>query len=1124
VVGGRERKTVSVLFCDLVGFTAASDGADPEDVQARLSPYYARARTVVERFGGTVEKFIGDAVMAAFGAPVVHEDDPERAVRAGLALLAAVADLNAELGMDLAVRVGVATGQAVVSTGARPERGEGMLAGDVVNTAARLQAAAPVGAVLVGKATRDSTQAAIEYAPHDPVTVKGKADALLVWLALGSRGSPGEALADTSRPMIGRSDELGALERAFSRAIRESSVQLVTVVAEPGLGKSRLVQAFADWVDSRDELIAWRQGHCPPYGDAVTYAALAQIVKAQCGILDTDAPDAATSRLTDTVHVLVDGTDLASQESWLVARLAPLVGLPSTEASQEEFFTAWRRFLEALAVTGPLVLVIEDLHWADPAMLEFLTQLLDWVVGVPMTIIVTTRPELFDSTPAWGAGHRNNTTLTLAPLADTETAQLVTSLLGTQVLPADLHAALLARAAGNPLYTREYLTMVTEQKSLATDTSTVAALVDALPGSVQAVIAARLDTLPTQSKRLLQAAAVIGHTFWVGAITGLTAMEKGTVASRLHDLVRRDYLRRSRVSSIAGEAEYVFTHALIADVAYSQLPRDTRASDHRRAGDWHVNVSSPADDTTAASGGRAAVIAHHYTEAHSLTSAVGRDRAELAELSVLAADWHARAARQVQQVDLGAAESHTLAALDLVPAGSPDRAGLLILLGETAHNAGRAHEAESAFRQARDEFEAHGDPVGTAIAEVRRSGVLLKLAHLGEAAQLIDQAVTVLERYPPGQELLDAYVASVFIFRWQGLSRQALARADQAVQLAERLDDPPAELVAKALRHRGGSRSWSGDPSAEGDLQKALELARAHNLTYTMLNTLHDLAVLKCFNESPQAGIPYQEEVIALAVERGRKSFVVIESADLAESLTDAGHIDEALALCERAAEALPDTDDPLFALRLHECWARVLTIRGSFDQASALVAEAMPVARRADPVSMVDLLLTAISCGFVSGDLDTGATLVDELVSTLHDPDVDAELSQLLGRLARVLAPAGYSSLLARIAHHTPPGLLLYDNQLLSARAIIAETEARDERAVELYAQAATAWASFHCPLEQAYALLGAARCSGALGTPARHRLAREARDIARQLGALPLVTEAEHQLHDVPEPGEGR
>ena len=283
-VGGRERKTVSVLFCDLVGFTAASDGADPEDVQAALSPYHARARVEIERFGGTVEKFIGDAVMAAFGAPVVHEDDPERAVRAGLRLLDAVEELNDQHGLDLAVRIGVATGEAVVSTGASAERGEGMLAGDVVNTAARLQTSAPVGSVVVGVATWRATRAVIDYRPLEPAVVKGKADPLPVWAALGARSRVGEATASTATPLVGRIDEQEVLQRTFTRCVREASVQLVTIVAEPGVGKSRLVQEFSDWVDQREELITWRQGRCLPYGDGITFWALGQLVKAQAGI------------------------------------------------------------------------------------------------------------------------------------------------------------------------------------------------------------------------------------------------------------------------------------------------------------------------------------------------------------------------------------------------------------------------------------------------------------------------------------------------------------------------------------------------------------------------------------------------------------------------------------------------------------------------------------------------------------------------------------------------------------------------------------------------------------------------------------------------------------------------
>ncbi len=1109
--GGRERKVVSVLFCDLVGFTAASDGADPEEVQAALSPYHARARVEIERFGGTVEKFIGDAVMAAFGAPVVHEDDPERAVRAGLALLDAVDDLNRAHGLDLAVRVGVATGEAVVSTGARPERGEGMLAGDVVNTAARLQTAARVGAVLVGRSTREATRAAIEYEPRDPVTVKGKADPLEVWVAVRARGFVGEALTETSRPMVGRDDEFSALQRAFTRAVREDSVQLVTIVAEPGLGKSRLVQAFSDWIDNREELVTWRQGRCPSYGDAVTYAALGQIVKAQTGILDSDAADAATGKLTDTVHALVDMTDLAGQESWLIARLAPLVGLPATETPQEELFTAWRRFLETLATTGPLILVVEDLHWADPAMLGFLNHLLDWVVGVPLVIIATTRPELYDTAQDWGFGHRNSHTITLSPLSDVENAQLVTSLLGTVVLPADLHAALLVKSAGNPLYTREYLNMLTDQTGrTAPDPDTVAGLADTLPGSVQAVIAARLDTLPAEYKQLLQAAAVVGHTFWAGAVAALTGTDLAAVSTRLHDLVRRDYLRPSRSSSIAGQPEYTFNHALIADVAYHQLPRAVRAGHHRQAGDWHAALTTGSDGS---SGGQAAVVAHHYTHAHTLTAAASGPPSVVEEVAALAADWQTRAAREAQPVDLTAAETHTRAALDLTLTGHPTRPELLMLLGEILAHAGRAGDADNALIQAHDEAAGVGNPVAAALADVHRSATLETLARLDEGKALLQHAVSVLERQPPGTELLDAYIALARSSSMEGHFREAIDRASQALDLAERLDNSPARLVAEASEVRGIARIWAGDPTGETDVMEALDLARTHNLTSTLIQALNDIGLLKWMSESVEAAIPFLEQVVQRSADAGLKTACLLGSANLAEALTTAGRIDDALAECEKASRLLPMTDSPRHAAFVELSWSSVLAIRGDFDEAQAHVGSALPLARTGEPSTLVDVLLVAIDCAEANQDHDAVCTLINELVTTLENPefdenpDIDADLIQTLPRLARRLIPAGHPETITRIIGHAPAGMLFSDNNVLAARAILAEAEGRHAQGVDLYTQAAAAWATYGYPLEQAQALRGAARCCLALELPARDTLL-EAHVILTQLRAAPLLS----------------
>ncbi len=366
-----ERKTVTVLFCDLVGFTAASDGADPEDVRARIGPYHARLRTVIEGFGGTVEKFIGDAVMAVFGAPVAHEDDPERAVRAGLRILEAIVNLNEDdPGRGLAVRVGVESGEAVVALGARPQLGEALVAGDVVNTASRLQGAAPVGGVLAGPGTYAATRRAFDYQPLDPVVLKGKAEPVPVFRALAPRARLGtDVTRSLGAPMVGRRADLSILTGAFQKVVQEPAVQLVVVAGEPGVGKSRLVAELGSFVDAWPDLVRWRQGRCLPYGEGITFWALGEIVKAEAGILESDPPQAAAAKIDAVIP------EDAPEAPWLRARLRPLAGLAAPAAAREENFAAWRAFAELLAEDRPSVLVFEDLHWADAALLEFLEQL-----------------------------------------------------------------------------------------------------------------------------------------------------------------------------------------------------------------------------------------------------------------------------------------------------------------------------------------------------------------------------------------------------------------------------------------------------------------------------------------------------------------------------------------------------------------------------------------------------------------------------------------------------------------------------------------------------------------------------------------------------------------------------
>ena len=693
-----ERKVVSVVFTDLVGSTARADESDPEDVRALLRTYHERARDELERFGGTVEKFIGDAVVAVFGAPVSHEDDPERAVRAALAVRDAVAQLNEiEPERDLHVRIAVNTGEALVSLDAKPGEGEGMVAGDVMNTAARLQSAAPVDGILVGKQTYRATEREIVYRETPPVEAKGKAQPVPVWEALEPRARLGVDLGGTgSATLVGRDDELDLLVDALRRSRRDLSTQLVTLVGVPGIGKSRLVFELGRVVDADSELITWRQGRCLPYGDGVSYWALGEIVKAQAGILESDPADATEAKLAAVLEAMVD----PGERGWVERHLRPLVGLGRVEANSDirgEAFAAWRRFLETIAADGPMVLVFEDLHWADEGLLDFVDGLVDWVDRVPLLVVCTARPELLDRRPGWGGGKRNASTVSLTALDDDATARLVLSLLDRPMLEAETQQALVARAGGNPLYAEEYVRML--QSGVGVD--------ERLPETVQGIVAARIDLLPAAEKDLLQTAAVFGKVFWSDALVGAVGIEQWQLAELLRSLERKEFIRRGPRSSVAGATQHAFVHALVRDATYGQLPRTARAERHLLAAEWIESLPGDrAED-------RAETLAHHYRTAIELRRASGEDVGELAPRAIRAlheAGEHALA--------LGAyriAGSFLEGALELLPPGDEPSAELVFDAGRAFGFAGR-HGDE--LERAVEAFERAGDPERAAEAAV----------------------------------------------------------------------------------------------------------------------------------------------------------------------------------------------------------------------------------------------------------------------------------------------------------------------------------------------------------------------------------------------------------------------
>src|SRR2546430_1644659 len=676
-----ERKVITVLFADLVGFTSRAEKLDPEDVRALLSPYYARLRHELERHGGTVEKFIGDAVVALFGAPVAHEDDPERAVRAAIAIREAIVELNeADPTLELEVRIAVNTGEALVALGARPDLGEGMASGDVVNTAARLQTAAPVDGILVGEATYRATTNVIEYRDAAPVEAKGKANPVPAWEAVARRAGFGFDVEQRPRTqLVGRERELDVLTAALDRVRQDLSPQLVTLVGVPGIGKSRLIAELFQIVDRDLELILWRQGRSLPYGEGLSYWAVAEIVKSQVGILETDSTEGGGGGVGGGGGEAIDDPQEAG---WIERHLRPLVGLDVALAEggdrRAEALAAWRRFLEGVAEANPIVLVFEDLHWADDGLLDFVDYLADWASGVALLIVGTARPELLSRRPGWGGGKRNASTVTVSALAPDETAALLAALLDQVLLPAEVQAAVLKRTEGNPLFAEEYVRLL-QDRGFLVQTGGGWQLEEReqlpLPETVQGMIAARLDSLEAVDKELVQNAAVLGQVFWTGALATLTDREPFLVEEQLHGLERKEFVRRERRSGVAGETQYAFLHLLLRDVAYSQIPRSERADKHSGAAAWIESLSADRSED------RAEMLAHHYLEALELLRVTGGDESTLLEPARKALTEAGERALALHAP--AAAVGFLEAALELTGENEPGRAGLFFTYVKT---------------------------------------------------------------------------------------------------------------------------------------------------------------------------------------------------------------------------------------------------------------------------------------------------------------------------------------------------------------------------------------------------------------------------------------------------------
>jgi class 3 adenylate cyclase len=946
-----ERKVVTVLFADLVGFTSRSESLDPEDVQAILGPYHERVRGELERHGGTVEKFIGDAVMALFGAPTAHEDDPERAVRAAIA----IRDWAREEG-ELEVRIGITTGEALVSLGARPEAGEGMVSGDVVNTGSRLESAAPVNGIFVDESTYRATEQIFEYQEAEPVEAKGKSERVPVWEPLSARAVAGIELRPQT-PLVGRERERDLLVGALERVKRESSPQLVTLVGVPGIGKSRLVAELYDAVDRDPELIFWRQGRSLPYGEGVAFWAFAEMVKAQAGILHSDPAEAAARKLHDAVEAAVGPDDVA----WVESRLLPLIGLGERADDLDESFGAWRRFVEALAEQRPTVLVFEDLHWADDDLLDFVDHLADWATGVPLLLVGTARPELLERRPGWGGGKRNAFTVSLAPLDDRETALLISTLLDRPVLPAETQEQLLRRAGGNPLYAEQFARMLSERGDAGE-----------LPETVQGIIAARLDALPPQEKALLQDAAVIGKTFWTGALGAVSGVDARQAEGLLHALERKEFVRRERRSSVAGETEHTFAHLLVRDVAYSQIPRAGRAERHRAAAEWIDSLGRSED--------RAELLAHHYLAALELGKAAGVDTGRLRGP---ARDALVEAGNRALSLNaFAAAERFYTSALDLTPEDDPQYPYIVLrnarifqygeILGE--------FRLRDRLGELVDVLSARGDFETAAEGKMLLAGFIWNEGDSPAAQEQLREALELLRDSSPSPIKTEVLSELSRYTMLAGDHEAAIQYGLSALELADQLGLDP--LRATLMNTIGVSRGHVGDPEGVGDIERSLEIATEINHPGEIHRAINNLMEAR-----RQEGRWPEASRLLARLRQNAERFGLRGGTVLwvrGEEIMDrfcAGEWDEAMAAAD---EVLAETEEMTHYLVpiAHSYRALLLLARGEDDQALAESAHAVELGRGSDPQVANNVLGTYSFVLLALGDAEKAGGVIGEALA----------------------------------------------------------------------------------------------------------------------------------------------
>jgi class 3 adenylate cyclase/tetratricopeptide (TPR) repeat protein len=1073
------------MFVDLVGFTPLAEKRDPEHIRELLTEYFDRAQRIIDSYGGTVEKFIGDAVMAVWGAPTANEDDAERAVRAALEVVASVTELGSTTGLsDLRARGGVVTGEVAITIG---KVAEGMVLGDTVNSASRVQSAAAPGTVLVDESTWRASSGAIAFEEVGALDLKGKTEAVNAWRPLrvvARRKGLGRAQR-LEPPFVGRDEEIRLIKDLLHATSREQRVRLVSVTGIPGIGKSRLSWEFLKYIDGLADVVYWHQGRSRTYGEGIILGALSEMVRMRAGILEVEDPATATTKLRACLQQFVPDAD---ERQWIEPCLSHLLGLTEAPTSdRNELFSAWRTFFERIAANGTTVLVFEDLQWADAGLIDFVESILEWSRSYPILVVTLSRPELMDLRPHWGAGQRNFTSLHLEPLSATSMRELLNGFV--EGLPSEVADRVLERAEGVPLYAVETIRMLVDRGVLVQREESFVvegelALTE-IPETLHALIASRLDALPPQQRTLLQDAGVVGSTFSIESLLVVNGGQRERVQLELREMVRKEFLFADNDPRSPERGQYGFVQGVIREVAVGTLARRDRSAKHLAVARYAESLN---DEELAG------VVAAHYLEAHlAAPDAPGNESTVLSAI-----DWLDRAGQRANS--LGSPEqAFTLfeQALSLVT-DDAERAALHL---RAARSASSAMDRDSAIEHCERSIALYSElgrinDAGRSIAE------LLRMNFTGPEANVLvercEQAYTLLG---PDGDTSARMALSISIAECLGYGAdvgRALDWCEIGSGLAEELDD--VEQFARVL----GIRSLA--VFTMGRHREAVMLARGMAEIADEVGALNEQSrartglSLYVLPDDPASMVAIALEAAEIAVRGGNRPLEVTNLLNIAETSIYVGLWDEAT----RAIAELRQRQIGVW----HQGWLKGLdrllaSLRGDFARAEDLDSGTDEFSSDISLAGSTTRMTFMAYSALAKGDLEIaqrgsaealaldpmGINASNALSILIHAALWRRDLDQVREALASTQFNRGRALVATR----------------RTAEAGVAALEGRLDAAAEIYREAIEKWRVLDCLLDLALCELDLVLLLGPSHPDAT--VAKEARDIFTQLGALPFL-----------------